>query len=334
MTRKKKKVIKKTSRPRRSNLEVPKDLDRKVIKLLRDFKLSAKELASRTGASHGSVKRVLDCLQDQHYAITSDGKGVSRKFYLQGGNDQDNRIVLSKAHTDLRNYRLGVGSDVHVGSISHLGHGWRRWCDSLAEEGITEVFLCGDMVDGYKVYPGHLNNLREWSVEGQTDLAAEGMRPYEGVLEFRSISGNHDYSYTKASGVKPLDMIAAKCDNFKNDGDFKADWIIGGAKFRGIHGAGGRAYSFSYSAEVYLRNVIDGSSDLSEIPDSVWIGHYHKSGWFQKAGVHVLYPGNFQGQNEYLVRKGLSGPHGGFIVDMDIQNGDIKKFLPIWVGVD
>jgi len=175
-----------------------------------------------------------------------------------------------------------------------------------------------------------LKNLREWSVEGQTDIAARTFEDYPS-LSFYGISGNHDYSFTKQNGVRPLGLLESKLDNFSDLGDYVADVEIHGVIFRLLHGSGGGS-GWSRHGEVYLQNLVAGGEGLDVLPDVLMIGHFHKKGNFRYAGVEVVYPGSFQGQNELSRRKGWCGPLGGYLLGCVARDGLLARFSPTWIS--
>jgi predicted phosphodiesterase len=204
---------------------------------------------------------------------------------------------------------------------------WHEAMDQLEDRGITKCYVAGDITDGNNVYHGHLENLSEIGIEDQTDIVAESLIKHP-KLEFAGISGNHDYSFTKENGAKPLAILEKKVDNFRNLGDMRADVVYKGIKFRLLHGAGGRTYALSYPSQTYLRDYFKGleREDISNgIPHVLLIGHFHTVYSAKDHGIYVIQPGSFQdSDNEYCIRRGLTGPAGLYAVKIWVRDGKIK----------
>ena len=141
--------------------------------------------------------------------------------------------------------------------------------------------------------------------------------------------GNHDFSFTKRVGAKPLAILESKIDNFKNLGDLRADIVYKGIKIRLLHGGSGRAYARSYPSQTYLRDLFGGleREDLKNTPHMLLLGHYHTMYVGKDHGMFVVQAGSFQdSDNEYCLRKGLTGPNGLYIVNLDYKDGEIQEF--------
>ena len=80
---------------------------------------------------------------------------------------------------------------------------------------------------------------------------------------------------------------------------------------------------------MYLRDLFGGSEleDMSDMPNLLIIGHFHTLYEGKDHGIYILQPGSFQdSENDYCVSKGLTGPNGMFLVDMDVKDGYINEF--------
>jgi predicted phosphodiesterase len=201
--------------------------------------------------------------------------------------------------------------------------------------GINRVYVTGDVVDGINVFRGHREYLITDSIEGQTDIAAKSLSQHP-KLEFWAISGNHDFSFTKQNGARPLAILEKKIHNFRNLGDLRADIIEDGIKTRLLHGASGRiTYATSYPSQVYLRDLFTGfeREDMSSIPHMLLLGHYHRVYQGQDHGIYILQPGSFQDpDNEYCLRRGLTGPNGAYKVSIVYKSGDIYNFSTEYIN--
>ena len=90
------------------------------------------------------------------------------------------------------------------------------------QRGVKDVFVAGDLVDGYKVYRGQLNNLVAWKIDDQVAIVADVLNRFPD-LHFYAIGGNHDYSFEQHNGANPLALLETKIKNFTKT-QFKKLW--------------------------------------------------------------------------------------------------------------
>ena len=239
-----------------------------------------------------------------------------------------NVFHLSDADSKYRRMDFGAISDLHFASKYHLPKTFHETMKKFKNKGIKKVYVAGDVIDGVNIYKGHLENIVATTIDDQTDIAAEALSKHP-ELEFWGIAGNHDYSYTKQNGIRPLAILEKKVDNFKNLGDLRADVVYHGIKIRLLHGGSGRAYARSYPSQTYLRDLFGGTEkeDLTNLPHIILLGHYHTLYNGKDHGIHIIQPTSFQdGDNEYCIRKGLTGPNGGYHIMLRYSNSNIDEF--------
>lgn len=309
--------------------------ERKLIALLRNHKLTKDEMAEEFNTSPEDIEIWIDTLQAEGIPVNiSNGHNSPDLTYHINVLPDIGNVFEVSGPTDERKETLeGYSSDFHFASTFHLAPVWHDAMARTVDAGITRVYVAGDLMDGRNIYRGHLENILTASIEGQTDMVAEAMSQYP-ELEFWGIAGNHDYSFTQLNGAKPLAILEAKTDNFKNLGDLRADVIVDGIRIRLLHGGGGRAYATSYPSQTYLRDYFKGleREELPNVPHVMLIGHFHTVYNSKDHGIHILQPGSFQdSDNEYCVRRGLTGPNGMFHIGMGFQNGVIDEFTTTYV---
>ena len=304
--------------------------EKRLIKFLRNHKATLDEIAEEFKTDAVAMKKRIDALNDSGILV-SQGTGIKRSDMLYHINmlpELGNVFHISDASRDAKTDVFGASSDWHIASKYHLPKSWHEAMKRAGGHGVKRVLVAGDLLDGVGIYKGHLENLLAVSVEDQTDMAAEAIAKHP-KLEFWAIAGNHDYSYTQQNGAKPLAILEAKVDNFKNLGDFRADIIQNGIRTRLLHGGSGRTYARSYPSQVYLRDYFSGleHEELANVPQIMVLGHFHTFYNGKDYGMHILQPGSFQdGDNEFCIRRGLTGPTGMFVIDMKHKNGEIRDF--------
>lgn len=284
-----------------------KKVENKLVRILRNHKLTRDELAERMNVEPGQVKSWIGELDEKGIDVdVTRARGRGKMLYhINVLPDQGNVYHISGKERDQHTMRFAASSDWHLASKFHLPKTLDESLKRVVDEGISTVYVAGDLMDGVKIYRGHLENLLAFSVEDQTDMVAEVMSRFPD-LTFWGISGNHDYSFTKQNGVKPLSILEGKVDNFINVGDLKADIIYKGIRIRMLHGAGGRAYATSYPTQTYLRDYFKGleREQMKDIPHVMIVGHYHTLYRGKDHGIQIIQAGSFQdGDNEYCVRR-------------------------------
>lgn len=303
---------------------------KQLLRALRNRRLTLDGIAERLKRKPEQVEAWITQLRDEGVEVIESTPHRSRTvhFHVNLLPTQGNVYTISKSRMEKTTMRFAASSDWHFASIFHLPRTWRAAMDRVRDEGINTVYVAGDLMDGVGIYRGHLENLVTPSVEHQTDIVAKAMARYPDIT-FWGIAGNHDYSFTKQNGIRPLALLEAKSDNFKNLGDLKADVIYDGVRVRMLHGAGGRAYATSYPTQTYLRDYFKGlrQDEMMDLPDIMIVGHYHTLYVGHDHGMWILQCGSFQdGDNEYCVRRGLTGPNGLFLVEATVCRGDIQEF--------
>lgn len=304
---------------------------KRLLKILQERRVTFDTLVESLNSTPDETKSLLESAINSGVKVdmksNSDGQLMYHVSVLP---ERGNRFLISEANGKDQNLRFAAGSDFHFASNYHLPKSWHEDMSRLEDRGTTLVLVAGDIVDGRDIYKGHNENVSTTSVDGQTDIAAKAFQKHKGLM-FYGIAGNHDFSFTQRDGIKPLALIEAKAPNFKNVGDLRADLTIDGVTIRLLHGAGGRAYARSYPSQTYLRDYFGGASqdEMKHLPQIIVLGHYHTLYNGFDHGIHILQPGSFQdGDNEYCIRRGLTGPTGLFDVSLEHKGSTITEFLP------
>lgn len=309
-------------------------LQEKIITKLKKDRLTPSALAEELKADLSDVLQALGSLGTTiPFDIKQRGRHV--QYHINTLPDTGNVYDLGGHDGKKHSWRFAYMGDTHIASTFHLPKSTKASLDRLVELGVKHVFHSGDVVDGNGIYKGHSENILTSSVEKQTDLAAELFSKYDGKLRFWAIAGNHDYSFTQQNGAKPLALIEAKTNNFVNLGDMRADVKINDLRIRLLHGAGGRAYARSYPSQTYLRDYFSGldREDMKDIPHFLFLGHFHTKVHIKDHGIEVFQPGSFQdGDNEYCIRRGLTGPTGLWVLNVEHTGSHIDSLSQEYVS--
>lgn len=218
--------------------------------------------------------------------------------------------------------RFGLISDTHIGSLYQRTDALRVFYAHCEREGIETVLHAGDILDGWKVYPGHLfelhPNARSW---GEQRSMFADLAPRVKGITTHFITGNHDNSFKKEIGLVPGPELAAVRPDWKFVGQDIATVTLktkGGFSFRVmlVHPDGGTAYATSYRLQRMIESISGGQK-----PDMVAEGHFHKALALPNyRNVYGVESGSFVSQTPFMARKGISAHVGGWIVTVTLND--------------
>jgi len=215
-------------------------------------------------------------------------------------------------------YRFALSSDWHVGSLYHNADALQAFYKTGVEEGITDFYCAGDILDGYHMYRGQEFELSELGFSRQFEALMQACAkfPKEAVTHF--ITGNHDASFLKSSGVSVGERIAAEIPNMNWLGQDIATIILDlparPLRFALLHPDGGTALSLSYKPQ----RIVDAWAG-GEKPHILGIGHYHKAEFMPRyRNVKILQAGTLCDQTSFMARKGLDAHVGGWFVEIKV----------------
>jgi predicted phosphodiesterase len=257
-----------------------------------------------------------------------------RSIILAQDSEKSRKVPCKEGNT----IRFGVMSDPHFGSRYDRMELVHEFYKTLKSEGIQVVLCPGDILDGFKVYAGQEFELRDFGWGAQLEFAQRNrpsVRQY-GIKTYY-ITGNHDLSFHKNSGINVLKELE----------DESAGWIgfgneYGMVEFRTesgriykvamLHPGGGTSYAVSYQAQKIIESLSGGKK-----PHMAVIGHFHKALHMPMyRNVSAILPGTFQSQTPFMQRHHLAAHVGGWIIEVTAGSlkelsGRIKaEFIPFY----
>ena len=255
----------------------------------------------------------------------------------------DDKVIFSEgvvSNGELRVHPLeekeiifGVAGDFHFGSKSVQITPLNEFCELARKKSVKHMFIPGDIVAGYNVYPGQVFDLYAISSEEQEKSVVTNL-PYG--FEWYALGGNHDYSFIRrGGGHNPLLTISSLREDFHYVGFDEADVpILPGVDLKMWHPSGGVPYSISYRLQKGVEQVA--FDELTSIVRGVksrptirfiLSGHLHIQMQAMFGSIFGTQCGCFEGQTNYLKRKGLVPHVGGYIIEALIgKNGLLKNF--------
>lgn len=274
-----------------------------------------KEL-NKTEEYTGTKQKAKDLLKENY--------GISEK--------ELERILIAKKQTEIDDlnleitdtYKFAAISDTHLCSKVEMMSELHKFYDECQKRGITDVYHAGDILDGQSCYRGHEYEVNVFGADNQVEYLVNNYPQREGI-NTHFILGNHDYKYYRNSGVDVGKMINKRREDLNYLGQFQADVMWNGIKLiRLLHPSGGMPYARSYRAQKIVEQMPSG-----EKPRIMIMGHLHVELKFDYRNVCILQPGCFQGQSNYLARKGINPVIGGYIVEIGIANDDKNSVISV-----
>jgi predicted phosphodiesterase len=224
---------------------------------------------------------------------------------------------------------FGVISDTHLSSkherLEELHMAYRV----MEDEGIKTVYHPGDLVCGLGIFPGQVNEIKNFTYEDQVRYAVDNY-PRSATIHTHIISGNHDIEgeFGKV-GANPVAAFCNQRDDFTFAGDYDATFELEqGTRINLLHPKGGVSYAASYKLQKFAESFEIGSK-----PNLMLVGHYHRRLAFEARGIQMLLCGCFESGGSFGKRLGMTEPAVGFhIVRMKVaDDGSIVRFNPEWL---
>jgi len=227
---------------------------------------------------------------------------------------------------------FAVAGDLHFGSRSVQITALKEFCEICRKKGVKHILGPGDITAGYGVYAGQLYDLYAVTPEEQADSLLANLP--EG-FDWYLMGGNHDHSFIKKGGLNIFSVIKRRRKDIHYLGFDDVDIpILNNTELKMIHPSGGVPYAISYrlqkSAEQIsyseLSKIAYGAKDRPSIR-FILSGHLHIQMQAMFGSIFGAQTGCFEGQTNYLKRKGLFPAIGGYIIKASLgTNGLLRNF--------
>ncbi len=300
----------------------------KVIKKMEKEQLTLKQLRITT--------EDIICLKDMGYNIKEqyDPRVGDYTYYIvQSGDTAYIKISdLAKKGEEVKLKLLEI-SDLHTGCRNFDKIGLDKTLLEAQKRGVEYVHISGDLIDGFGVYRGQENNLKNNKAIEQVNELISILEKYN--FWYIASMGNHDQSFCMKGGLDPIKYLEAKMakkgKRFTYLNAYEGNIIHAGIVFRLIHLQGGAARAASYKVQVYLSRVFE--SNLNDVYlggktynlRSIQAGHFHTTYALSMSGVTIIMPGNFQHDGDLEKRMGITGKTGGVFRELTIVDDKIVK---------
>lgn len=307
-------------------ITVPDDL----VDRLKAAGVTYDDLQENYGIEQDAGRRLFQHLREEGYRIdfkeiNSNGK---RRYYIPDQTDKRYRFEKEDGV-----YRFGLISDTHLGSKAEHLDDLNDFYDRLADRGIDLVLHAGDISEGWKVHRGQINELKgEASGWDRLTEYVVNNYPKRPGIQTLFISGNHDHKLHRRTGLYFGERVAGRRDDLHWLGDSQARIIFdheNDIDLELIHPSGGQPYTVGYRLQTLYRE-----RSLDQRPTIAAVGHIHGSMYAKTEGVHGFYAGCWKGATTYGKRKGNQSAVGGWIVTLEIEDGELRRFVPEWIGYE
>lgn len=226
---------------------------------------------------------------------------------------------------------FGVASDLHFGSKHCQITALNEFCEECRKRGVKHILVPGDVVCGYNVYPGQLQD--QYAVSAEEQLGSLLTNLPSG-FEWYVLGGNHDYSFmSKGGGYNIVNAAANMRSDIHYIGfDVANVAILNNVDAMLIHPSGGVPYSASYRLQKNIEQLA--YSELHKITSGagtapsvrfVFSGHLHIQIQGMFGNIFGAQCGCFEGQTNYLKRKGLFPHIGAYIIEASLNSAGLLK---------
>jgi len=299
-----------------------------IVRKLRSGWRNLGNLAESLHCNSVTVEAIVDHLADSGYMVMRDGPRA--------------RIVkepetAGKCWTDASPLmpdgwrKIGVIADSHLASKYARLDVLEAAYDRFKEEGITDVYHAGNIVDGECRF-----NKYEILAHGVTDQALYCLDhyPQRSGITTHYISGScHEGWWMAREGMDFGRYLAfeAEARGRKDlhylgymEADIKLVGPNGKSSFmRVLHPGGGSSYALSYRPQKIIESLQGG-----EKPAVLIVGHFHKMAQFMLRNVWTVLAGTTQDQTPFMRKHSIEAHLGYAVVSMQQdENGAIRRLV-------
>ena len=300
----------------------------KVIKKMERDQLTLKQLRL-------TMEDII-CLRDMGYNIKDqyDPRVEDYTYYIIPSGDMAYIKIsdVAKKGEEVKLKLLEI-SDLHAGCKNFDKQGLDKTLLEAKNRGVEYVHISGDLIDGFGVYRGQENNLKNNKAIEQVNELMSVLEKYD--FWYIASMGNHDQSFCMKGGLDPIKYLESKMaragKRFTYLDAYEGNIIHAGIVFRLIHLQGGAARAASYKVQVYLSRVFESNLNDVEIAGkcynlrSIQAGHFHTTYSLSMSGITIIMPGNFQHDGDLEKRMGITGKTGGIFRELTIVSDKIVK---------
>lgn len=233
--------------------------------------------------------------------------------------------------------KIAKMADLHIGSTETDEKELINLLSYLWEEGYRIISMSGDLIDGYGVYRGQVENLTYATIDQQVDIAVSILSMFDFL--YISNKGNHDASSTKNGGSDAISLVQEKMVNrgkkFVYLKSYNGYIIYKHTAIQLLHMDGGNSVqSDTYGNQKVVDamnktssnrgvanvNCVSIFGEMIPVVDLI-TGHYHTLGKFMYCNMVVESPLTAQHTTDLINRRGIRSKTGARVSEMEIKDG-------------
>jgi len=297
-----------------------------VVRKLRGGWRNIPNLAVYLKCGTKTVEATIEHLSESGYLVLRDGARarIVKEPQVAGSCHTDANPLLKDGWR-----KIGVIGDTHLASKYARLDVLEAAYDRFAEEGITDVYHTGNIVDGECRF-----NQYELLAHGVTDQALYCLDNYpqrSGITTHYVTGSCHEGWWMARDGIdfgRYLQFEAKERGRTDLNylGYMEADVKLIGpngksAIMRILHPGGGSAYAMSYRPQKIIESLQGG-----EKPAVLLCGHFHKQGSFMIRNVWTILTGTTQDQSSFMRKLSIEAHVGYAVVSMQQdKNGAVRR---------
>lgn len=297
------------------------DAEAQLIQLTKKAAVSFAELCDKLDLSPKKVKALIDKTRAKGFRLHIENDHVAIKHSVP----EERVRPIGIAPVVGQRQKVAVISDLHLGSKYCLREQLKEFVLHAYSQGIREILCPGDVLDG--CYRHGIFEVSHTGLDDQAQDLFETLPELPG-LNYRCITGNHDFTFTERTGVDVGDFLMAY---FEKRGRKDLHFYGNRGAFLKVHGAivhlwhpcKGAGYARSYALQKHVEKYSSG-----EKPNILLTGHWHIYCHVYERGVHALACPTFQGGGSAF-GKSLGGAPaiGGMILSWELtEHGTMRHF--------
>jgi len=318
-----------------------------IYKYVRDEGKTLAQLCNKFDMPPAKMRVVLDGMSSTGYNVIESAGAV----VIPVADKPKIPYNRTPIHT-LRGNKAAFGfySDPHIMSRYAQITALQEFCDIAYNDfGVRHFFNPGDTFSGIYGYRGHdydlvpagrplSRSLAHLAVDRAVDSAVHNIPQYADA-EHYVLGGNHDWWMVSATGKDAVRLLCEKREDMHYCGyDSHSIALTDNTYLKLWHPGGGQTYAKSYPVQKFIANqalnALNNAIQAEENPKVGIIagGHIHISVWVPSHPVMGGIMGCFEGQTNYLKRKGLYPDIGGVILELTFDDaGRVKHSAYHWI---
>lgn len=304
------------------------EVDLTLLEILREEPTTLINLANELDLSPQKTEGRIKRLEELGYHVNL--KKDTAELVKQATPKQFTELSIDN-YVENKWHTFGIVSDTHLCSKYQRLDILNAIYDIFAEEGISDVYLPGNYVDGECRF-NRFDLVVPAGIDSQFDYMLENYPQRDGITTYFIDGDDHEGWWYQREGLIPGKVlewkaVAAERHDLKFLGYLEASVFYnapkGKTELRLFHPKAGTAYAISYQPQKIIESLQGG-----EKPDILVIGHFHKAEHLPHyRNVHMIQAGTVCDQTRWMRGKHLEAHVGGWIVNfMQRPDGSVSRF--------